>query len=329
MAVQFPANKYAQIAAPWLDNVTKMSVYCRVRFDTVTAGAKQYLFQHRLGTTGDQLSLRKDSATGDKLKASITVGGNVSGPTGSTTIVAGTVYDLVLNWQGNVATDGTVLYLNGVEEARDNSTTDQTVAYNTAGGSLYIASRSGPGEYGLCTLERFMVFPGMILSQAQIDSLRFGAWPHQLGLQDNLACFYPMFAAQVTRLVDLSGSQRHIEASGITGPLTAVQGLGLVQDPAAFWAGALTAPVSAGPSPNPWIDVTPDVPEDQQSLVISGLVNGTTYQFKVRAKDDTGNILDLDAVPTVEATPTAVTAADTAAPWRRGRFLTKYRKGAQ
>lgn len=331
MALQFPNLKYAQISASWLDNVSSMSIMVRVRFDSINTASSQFIFRHRNGTTGNQFSLRKEIGVGSLIKASVTcdAANDVVLEESTTAMVAGTIHDIAMVWQKNVAApNGLRLWIDGVQEGGGSSTTTQTEDYNTTVGSLFLGARSGPGEYGICTIERFAIFPGLVLTQGQIDAFRLGTWPCHIGDLPRPAAFYPMFSSDATRIQDYSGNGRTIESGGITGPLTTSPGMGLWMDPSQFGSGFISAPTSGGASQNPWTVLSPDIDVPITSALVSGLTNTITYEFKINTIDNQGNISPDSDVK--EATPTSVTATTTTpVPWRRNRVLSKFRSGSQ
>ena len=139
MGFRFPDNTYAKYtAATFMDNVSQMSVVCRFKFTSIVASENQFLFRHRLGTSGDQFSLRKDSVA-NKLKASITRNGVVTLSESGAALVADTTYFGGMAWKVGDAS-GQVLFLDGSAVDTD-STSGQSGNYNTLGGDLAVAAR--------------------------------------------------------------------------------------------------------------------------------------------------------------------------------------------
>lgn len=326
MPWKFPSGSYVQRASQtYLDNLTVLSGAIRVRFDTVVTGNRQYVFQHRTGQSGNQFSLQK-TLSSDKFRLTVTsdVTNDLIAKESTAAIVAGTVYDVGFVWKKNDA-NGLKLFLDGVEDASGASTTAHTENYNTNGGTLWIG-KDAAAQAGLCTIERFLLAPGVEYLAQHFLELRRGAWPHQLNLP-GFSAFWPFFGSLVTAVKDWSADDRNITSGEITGAPLGEEPMGLLGDPS--WGFGSTKLLASGgaPVPNPWIDDTPDVAEGTQSRIISGLTNGQVYQFKVRAIDDTGNISSDSLI--VEATPTGVTSTPaTTAPWRRGRRQTKWREGS-
>ena len=336
MAVKLLTAEYAYIAnATWLDNITSCSFHCRVRFDIIGT-TTQFVFRLRNGTTGDQISLRKGS-TGDnanRLRWSVTGGGTAKSLDSTLTPVAGTTYDITCTWATGL-NPGMKIYVNGVQDASGQDTTTQA-AHNSGGGTLMISARPATPatEYGQCTLEHFTLWPGVVLDANRAYALHHGARPHRIGVPLPGA-YYPMYPDQVATLIDLSGHDRKIVDGNSGGsPATDIIG-GAVNPPLRpiqpawpddmAWIQGATAG-SGPPQPNDWTQWEPDVQEGQNEVVITGLTNGTLYEFYAVFLDDTGNISADSEI--VEATPTIVSTSIIApAPWRRSRYLTKYRSG--
>ena len=293
MAVKFLTSEFAYLAAAsFLDNVTAMSVHFRVRFDTVGAGS-QFVFRHRLGTTGDQISVRKDS--GGKLRWSVTAAGTSGTRDSAFTPAAATVYDVLLTWQQGQA-NGMGIYINGVLDVLGTSTTGQGT-YDTLGGNLTVAARENPlpaaTEYGQCTLEHLTFWPGQVLTLAHALALYEGAWPHQIAVPAP-AIFLPLFGDQVATLIDWSGNDNKIidgnaPDSDIIGGATEANYLRVIQDPWPDQGAFAAAGASVGGSPNPWLLYGTQMPHPAASLQLTGLTPGTTYELRLTAVDETGN----------------------------------------
>lgn len=295
MAIKFLTSEFCYLgSASFLDGITALSVHFRVRFDTVGAGS-QFVFRHRLGTTGDQISVRKDS--GGKLRWSVTAAGTSSTRDSVFTPAAATVYDILLTWQQGQST-GMFIYLNGALDTSGTSTTGQGT-YDSLGGNLVIAARESPlpsaTEYGQCTLEHLTFWPGQVLTLAHALALYEGAWPHQLAVPAP-AIFLPMFGDQVATLIDWSGNDRKIidGASGNTPPSDIIGGateanyLRVIQDPWPDQGAFVAAGASSGASPNPWT-LHQQYTHPTAAVTLSGLTPGTTYELKVTALDQATN----------------------------------------
>lgn len=332
MPIQFPTGVYAQFSPSYLDAKSTISMFVRVRFDTL--GSKNYVFQHRLATSGDQLSLRYDSSGGKFIYS--TTHGTVRTCTGTTTITAGTVYDVGLVWKQNTA-DGIRLYVNGVLE-NDEPTTGQTDSnYNTSGGTFWIA-RSAAGdtsEYGRCTIEKLILYPDKELSAEEFQLIA-RIWPHQLVSRFRASLFLPMFFFDEDngKIADWSGNNRDVVVFNGT-PITETPRLGKWGSMriGRRWGSLVHAEGSAPPPgpdpPNPWEEVTPAVDHPNSAKPVTGLTNGTTYEFKVVAFDASGN-QSVDS-EVVEATPTAPapTVSTLQVPWIRLNRFSKYRPSQQ
>lgn len=295
MAVKFLTSEYAYMdPAGWFDGITACSVHCRVRFDTVGASS-QFIFRHRLGPSGDQISLRKDS--GGKLRWSVTAGGTATTRDSVFTPAAATVYDILCTWQQGQST-GMYLYLNGVLDSSGPSTTSQGT-YNSLGGNLFLAAREQASptatEYGQCTLEHFTIWFGVVLDAGHALALYEGAWPHQLAVASP-AIFLPLFGDQAATLIDWSGNDRKI-VDGATGgdPATDIIGgaveanyLRPIQDPFPDDMAFTGAGATVGPSPGPWV-LGATISHPTASGTLTGLTPGTLYEVKVNAVDETLN----------------------------------------
>ena len=322
MAVKFENSESAYIdygSVGWLDNVSAHSVYCRARIDDTT-GTNQFLFRHRNGGGGPQISIRKEEGTPDKFKVSVSNSDTYNVAVSTTGVVQGTVYDLAFTWETNDAS-GLKLYVDGALEATT-STTDQPSSYSTNNGALYVGAAPDGTSYGRCTIERLMFFPGTILTLAQVQALGAGYYPHILNVPQP-AAFYPMFGDVTSRIIDMSGNARHITNFQLTPSLESSL-LGQWMDPHPFDdSSAETLIFADGPEdPDPWALVD-EMSHPTNTKVVSGLSNGTAYEFKLNAVDDSGLVSGDSSI--VEATPTTVTATPaTAIPWRRARTLSKW-----
>jgi hypothetical protein len=181
------------------------------------------------------------------------------------------------------------------------------------------------------SIEWFSIFPGVLLTAAQFVMLGRGVWPQLIGA-GKPAIFFPMFPQLLTRITDWSGNGRTIESGGITGTLSSTGLLGQVQDFAPQPAAASMS-ASGGASPNPW-GLDQEVPATPATGLpaaasITGLSNGTIYQFKVNAVDHDG--LESSDSNVVEATPAAPAPGPSTslAPWKRQRRFSKYRPSQQ
>lgn len=323
MAIKFPTAVSGRLAgASWLDAQSQLSMFARVRFDAITTANKQYVFQYRLGSSGDQFSLRKDS-TSDKFRASVTAGGALVTKDSASVLAASTIYNVAMSWQKNIA-NGLKLFLGGAEDGAGNSTTSQTADLNASSGDLVISARPGTFDYGVCTIETFILWTGYNIALAEYLALSDGAWPHQLALAPQPAIFLPCWEELLTELTDQSSNGRAVP---ITGSTLAGGLLGQLLDPMEFDAGR-----SAGVSvvvPNAWTDWVPDILHPNGTGLITGLSNGIPYEFKVAAIDASGNVGADSAI--VQATPVvpAPSVSSLAVPWRRTRRHTKYKASQQ
>lgn len=296
MALQFPTSKWAHYPnANWLDNVDSFSLAGWVRFDTVTTGNKQFVFSHK-GST-NKFSLRKDSTT-DNWKFSVTAGGvnvlnDVSG------VVATTKYHVACTWLKNSAT-GQKIYVNGSLLDTD-STTSQTANYDSGGGSslIWASETDGGSNFGVCTLEGWSVWPGVVLTLADVTQHRFSAWPSNLSLAAP-GVFYP-FQTGTTEIKDWSGNKRHI--TSVSAGTSHVVSLGKWERPTRLQAGTVVgATTTTPPAPAAWTRWPTPVAHPGQSLNLTGLTNNVAYEVRLIARDTVNNESTPSA--TSEATPT-------------------------
>jgi hypothetical protein len=330
MAIKFPTATYASLSsASFMDNVSKMAFFCVVRFDTVTTANKQYVFQHRLGTTGDQFSLRKDS-TSDKFRFSVTAGGVAVTCDTTTVIAAGTTYYIGGNWERTVA-GGMRLYLSGVADGTNPSTTTQIANYSTSGGTLYLSRDTGT-QYGVATLEAFAIFPGLTLSAQDFASLSIGVHPLAIAsVASSLAFHVPLEGFSLTQFREDSGNNRTV--TSITGSVLDGGNL-MTHQPYELWpaAGTQQGTVTA-PPPNAWIDLSPDIFHAQgvanYTATIGGLTNGTPYQLKVVAIDAGGNVSADSLIVEITPTAPAPSVSTLIVPWRRDRNFSKFKPSQQ
>lgn len=328
MAVKFLDDEFAVIEdVGWLSSFSSISVYARVRWDTISAN-DQYIFAHRDGggTPKFSISKREDGEikfslnNGEKFETSQTSTGFVS---------AGTVYDIAATWQKDTADGGSgncgiELFVDGVSKDTG-STTEQNLDYTLSNGDLKIGnfiSGFTPEKYFEGTIERLMFFPGAVLTIGQIGALGSGYWPHTLNISKP-AAFYPMHGSIAEKIADASGNGRHI--GDITGG-SLVSDLGQWSDPHPFddsSAESVHFEVGA-PQPNEF-QLVQTISHPTNRAVISGLTTDpeTTYEFYITAVDAAGNVSGPSA--TVEGTPLAsISAPTTAIPWKRSRSVSKF-----
>jgi hypothetical protein len=300
MAISFLDLKYGKLAAQtWLNDTDKISIACWVNFATIISPATtQYVF-HLAGVDG-QISLRKDINT--YLRWSVTVPGGVFATCDSTTApVAGTTYRVLASWTKNTASTGIRIWVNGTNE-RSNSTTTQTVNYNAGSSDLYLGVKSGIINKLQGALEGLLIVKGHLWTDDDVAELSWSGWPWQHAWAGNEHLFLPLWEQQTTRIPDWSGAGRNIESAGIVGPLSAGGEIGRWDCPWALSASgsSMLLAGAATPPDEGWTECG-TVAHPLVSLVVSGLTDDTTYQFRARAQDEAGNLSTYSTI--AEATP--------------------------
>jgi hypothetical protein len=276
--------------ADWLDNAASFSFAVWVNLAAVTTGSRQYVFSH-YGAT-NRISLRKDNGATEYFRFAVVSGGisaTVDDTTG--TPVAGTPYHIAGTWTPGSAT-GIAIYRNGALVDTGN-TTSQTANYDSGGSvDLYLGARAVSSNYLNGSIENLCLWPGTVLTPAQILELYYSGW-WQLANVTRPACQYAC-QTSITRIPDLSGNGRHIESATIdtTGvtltpsigkwdDLTVGQGITQQQ------GAAYTPP--APDDPDPWT-LHGYVTHPTTTDTVTGLTNGTEYEFAVAALDVDGNV---------------------------------------
>lgn len=335
MAIKFPTNKFARYnSATFFDNQPKLSIFLRVRFDTVNAGTKQYVFEHKNAT--NQVSLRRDSATGN-FKATLTAGtASFVSKESTANPTAATVYDLAIVWQKETAApNGFRLWVDGTEQGTGVSTTGGTGNYDSLGGSLVLGARNGssPTEFGICTIEKFLWFNDFLLTPTLITALRSGKWHHKIQGLPRPAVAYMLLDGELAAFRDDSGNNRHV--TDIGGPLLAGGYLGKVDVPhqpqgmaPLFGLGG-----SSGGSPaNPWVLVTPpgqEILHPSAAYSDVGLTNGTEYDYYVESVDAGGNVSVPSATVSVIPAVPAIPISSLQVPWQRAKRFSRFRSAQQ
>lgn len=333
MSLKFPTSKYAKFpSATFLDNQGQLSVFVRIRFDSIVAG-DQFIFRHRLGTSGDQFSIRKDSATG-KIKATITAGGAAFLTRESTQVpTAGQIFDVAVVYQEGQA-NGFNMWVNGTQLSGNVSTVSMSANYDTAGGDLMIAAQNpgAPGSFGVCSIEKFAWWPGHVLTQAQIDGLRTGCWPSQVPGLPTPAFHYAMNGGAIDALIDDSINHRSISGASVVGPLQDGGLLGLWDHRSYSAFGVLTQLVASAPPPPPpvesWTLITPpgsEVPHPLAAFQDSGLTDGLTYEYKIVPFDASGNVGPDSAAVAVTPQVPAPSISSFNVAWQPGRRWSRFK----
>lgn len=297
MAIQFPVSNRAYYDnADWLDNCSAFSWAGWVRFDSIEAADYQFVWSHP-GVT-DRMEVYKKLSSPQYVRFQVLAGGvgvTVDDTTGAPS--AGTKYHWAVTWQKNTS-GGIKIYRNGSFVAQAN-TTSQTANYNSGGSvDLYLASKWAT-SYGRCTCEGWGFWAGTALSATQIAALYWAGWPHLATCPKPSAHW--LFAPDLlTRIPDCSGNSRHITSSWISSGVSAVGTMGKWEDPGQE-PGGYHRQVAAGPSPpDPWT-LWSTVLHPTLTSLVTGLSNGTTYQFCASAVDTSSNESIKSDI--VEATP--------------------------
>lgn len=314
--------------ANFMDSQSVLSVFFRFQLNSINTGINQYLVSHKGAT--NQFSMRKHS--GDTYwRWSVTSGGTaVTCDDSSATPAAATNYSLAGMWKKNDAS-GMQIWRDGVSR-NTASTTTQTSDYDSGGSvDLYVGARKFNDSYGKCDIEEVLVWAGHELTTAQVVQLNKGHhWLNIAGLPKPSA-WWEFNERMLTRVPDRSGNGRNIESATIdsTHP-PAVGGILLPRTARKIISPASSSSASvAGPGePDPWT-FWEDVLHPVAASTVTGLTNATTYEFKVNALDQTGNVSADSAI--VEATPSEPTpvTSDYRIPWKRPKRKSKYRSTQQ
>lgn len=318
--------------ANFLDGQSQLSFFLRTRIDSLLAGQAEYIFAHPGSTS--KITLRKHETT-EKLRFAVTVNSSSSQTREHATApTEGTKYSIAGTWKQNDAS-GMVLYVDGAISGSAASTTSQNYQYDTGGGiDLRLGSYSAGSSYGRCSLQDFMLWAGHILTSAQVASLHKGKpWWKVRGLPKP-SVWYRFDGKLLSRIPDLSGRGRNVESSGIDAVTLPTDGgmwypsTSLLLPRRSRYVNA-AATGSGPPEPNPWTLVDQEILHPTAAALVTGLSNGTTYEFKVTALDLSGNESSDSAVAEVTPAAPAPPAVSYPIPWRRGRRISKYRSTSQ
>jgi hypothetical protein len=313
--------------ANFLDAHSEVSFFTRFRFNSINTGVSQYIFAH-VGAT-NKFSFRKN-ASDTYFRWSMTSGGVFVPSDDVVTPVADTVYSFAGRWKKNDAS-GMELWRDGTSEDTS-STTTQSSDYDSGGSvDLYVGAFSFNNAYCKADIQELMLWTGHSLTQLQVTQLHQGFhWLEIPGLPKP-AVWYDFEGRLLTRLPDRSGNGRHIEAATIdvsTPPTDG--GILLPRSPRSIhvFGSSKREAASGGGPPNPWTFYE-DVLHPVAASTVTGLTNTTTYEFKINAADESGNVSQDSAI--VEATPTEPTpsVSDYRIPWKRPKRKSKYRSTQQ
>lgn len=316
MAIQFPNNNAAYYdAANWLDNIDSLSWCGWVRVDNLRVpAADQTIWGHRGAV--DRMQFFRDD--GGEIWFAVTAGGVYDRVEDTITCVEDTLYHFAVTWEKNSAT-GLKLYRNGAY-ITSASTTDQPNNYQSGGTvDLFLGCYSNDNSFGQCTGEGWCWWTGTVLDADQIAALYWVGWPHLVNVPPP-AAFYPLNDALLTRFPDWSGNSRHIESSTIDTGVLAAGRIGKWEDPHGAPSARYRQPGAGVTPPNTWT-LFETVNHPTTTSVVTGLTNGTTYEFSLTALDTSGNESVRSNI--IEATPLALAAVHTPKPAFLWHQLTK------
>lgn len=312
----------------FLDDTDKLAFFLGgARLDSLPGVSDQYLFG--IQGTNAKFSLRIVYTTGLP-RFSVTVNGSYFVTRDGAVVSAGTRYTFGGNWLKDDAA-GMKLFQDGNTYSASTSTQDWN--WNSGGiNDICIGHGTIGSSYGLCTLQNFMLWKGHNLTDAQYAALRKGFWWFQVAGLPRPAVHWMLFGQNMSRIPDLSGNGRHIPSEWIDAsdvPIAQPTWAPLM-DPRSYGpqrqyhhAGA-----SGGTPPNPW-DLYEEVLHPVAASLVTGLSNGTAYEFCISAVDQSGNESEKCAL--IEKTPTipSAPAVTYRIPWMRPRRISKYRSAQQ
>lgn len=297
MAWTFPTTKQAWYDnANFLDGISKLSISCWVRLDSMNTGTQQGILGHK----GSTNYIYFQKTTNDEFHFYLTTAG-ISKQIYDTTAdaVAATIYHLTVTWERGSAT-GLKIYRNGAQVGSAVDTTTQIVDYNSGGNiDLYLNGVSDNNRLGYSSLENVAIWTGYVLDAGEVAALYYLGWPH-LAVSTAPAAYWRFDQELLTRVPDLSGNGRHIESGYFDSGVTAGGRLGKYEAPWRGLSGAYRTAAAGPPAPNPWTFFE-TVTKPVATSTVTGLSNGTAYEFSVIATDDSDNESTRSAV--VEATP--------------------------
>lgn len=294
-------------SANFLDNVSALSFSVWVKPTTIYEW-QQYVISH-YGST-NRFVFYKKYGTGSYWRFAVTSGGYQVYADDSTDAVAvDTVYHIAGTWELNVA-GGIKIYRNG-SLVDSNDTTSQSVNYSSGGGvSLSLMAQKDsaaldlPGDY-----EGVAIWGGVALSAQQIKALYWSGWPHLAGCP-RPSVFYRLSRDYSGRIPDWSGNGRHIESAYCGASNVGAADIGKWEQPH-FPISDQGLQGAAGPAPpNPWT-LWDTITHPTLTDTVTGLSNGTAYEFSLTALDDSDNESTRSA--TVEATPSGTATVHTEA----------------
>lgn len=298
MALSFGSAQAYYDDGDFLLGCTSLTFAAWARLDTFYAATRQALWGH----TGSVDNFRFQKDTNEQWHAVVTCGGvqkQVWDTTGA--VVGGTKYHVAFTWKTGDAA-GLRIFRNGAFVSSI-STVSQVGTYAAESGiNLYLDGISNNNRLGYCSLECFALWVNYAATDQQILDLYRAGWPH-LAIPKKLSLLWYCSGGSPTYIPDSSGSGRHIQSGWIEATPTDGGLLGRYEDEDQGWGGDLRPFAAGPPPPNPWTTWPADVPHPAASVLITGLTNGTVYEFAMTAVDTSGNESILSNI--VESTPVA------------------------
>lgn len=302
MSFKFPSDNDAASRAghDWVVGATELSFSVWARMDDERSPAyDQYVF-NLFGSTGEFFGLRWDDDS--NIKAMAYMDGVWRSVTGGAW-TEDTIYHIAGTWKANDA-NGWKLYVNGT--LQNTVSTSGQASFDGGAVTLWLSAWKSGSNFGRSSIEALVIVRDHILSQEEVTELYHGADPAALPLAAEEYVYYPLDGDfLLTRAPDRSPKALHFEAAGIVDAEDGGVLRPRVEDP---WAedGGPGAAVDAGTPPTPpgaWT-YAGEVTHPTAEMVISGLTNGQSYDFKVVAVDAAGNVSADSAIDA--ATPMAM-----------------------
>jgi len=298
LSFDYPPWAYARSqTADWLIGATQISFALWCRFDTIEAPANyQYVWSHRGADGAHGLRLNTDG----KFRIVTYTGGTYVNKSSTVTPSEDTVYHVMGSWKINDAS-GLRMWVDGSEQGTATSTTSQSGTYQPGtANNLWLGVYSANSNAGRCSVEGLIVVRDYLWTDNDVAELQHTGYPWCFAWAGNDHCFYPCWGVSPGRIPDWSGNGRHMEPGDITG--TPTDG-GIMGQWYAPWmaGGSLPLDTTTGATPQTWTEFGSGTLHPETEETVTGLSNGTTYEFIVRAEDQAGNLSAESVI--VEATP--------------------------